>query len=164
MTEIAVELHPAQVEDKAILRQLLELYAYDFSEYDGADVDTHGLYGYDRLDHYWTEEGRAPFLVRVAGKWAGLALVREVTLPDSRPAHSIAEFFILRKYRRQGIGRMVARRLFDMFRGAWEVGQMAVNHQAQAFWRAVIADYTNGCFEETTRADWDGPLLHFNAG
>ncbi len=59
---LEVELHPAQVEDKSVLRNLLELYAYDFSEYDGADVDAHGLYGYERLDHYWTEEGRAPFL------------------------------------------------------------------------------------------------------
>ena len=156
-----VELHPAQIEDKAILRHLLELYAYDFSDYDGADVDEHGLYGYQRLDHYWTEEGRSHFLVRVSGKWAGLALVREVTLPDGRPARSIAEFFIMRKYRRQGVGKVVAQRLFDMFPGAWEVGQIAENCPAQTFWRAVIADYTGGRFEEVRRDDWDGPMQEF---
>lgn len=161
MTEVAIELHPAHIEDKTILRHLLELYAYDFSEIDSADVDEHGLYGYHRLDHYWTEEGRSPFLVRVSGKWAGLALVREVTLAEGRPAHSIAEFFIMRKYRRQGVGQIVAQRLFDMFPGAWEIGQMAANLPAQAFWRAVIADYAGDRFEEMRRADWDGPLQVF---
>jgi predicted acetyltransferase len=146
-----VELHPAQIADKSLLRHLLELYAYDFSEYDGADVDAHGLYGYDRLDHYWTDEGRYPFLIRVAGQWAGLALVRAVTLPDGRPAHSIAEFFIMRKYRRLSIGKVVAQRLFDMFPGLWEVGQIAGNLPAQTFWRAVIADYTGGHFAEVRR-------------
>ena len=58
-----VELHHAQVEDKTILRHLLELYAYDFSEYDGADVDAHGVYGHERLDHYWTDEGRCAFSI-----------------------------------------------------------------------------------------------------
>lgn len=45
---LEVELHPAQVEDKSVLRNLMKLYAYDFTEYDGADVDKHGSYGYDR--------------------------------------------------------------------------------------------------------------------
>lgn len=161
---LEVELCPAHIEDKSILRHLMELYAYDFSEYDSADVDAHGLYGYERLDHYWTDDGRHPFLVRVSGKWAGLALVREVTLPDGRPAHSIAEFFIMRKYRRLGVGRIVAQRLFDMFPGAWEIGQIATNFPAQAFWRAVIADYTGGRFEAVQRADWDGTMLQFDTG
>jgi predicted acetyltransferase len=158
-----IELHQATIEDKSILRHLLELYAYDFSEYDGTDVDQHGLYGYHRLDHYWTDEGRYPFLVRVSGKWAGLALVREVTLPDGRPAHSIAEFFIMRKYRQQGIGKTVAHRLFDMFPGLWEVGQITENLPAQAFWRAVIADYTGGHFEEVHRDYWEGSMQEFTS-
>ncbi len=157
----SIDLHLATVEDKAVLRHLLELYAYDFTEYDAVDVDIHGLYGYHRLDHYWTDEGRSPFLIRVDGKWAGLALVREVTLPDGRPAHSIAEFFVMRKYRRQGVGEEVARRLFDMFPGTWEVGQIPTNLPGQAFWRAVIGDYTGGHFEEVQRDYWDGPMQVF---
>lgn len=156
-----VELYRAKVEDKAVLRQLLELYAYDFTEFDGADVDEHGLFGYHRLDHYWTDEGRYPFLVRVAGKWAGLALVRDVTAVDGSVAHSMAEFFLMRKYRRHGIGEMVARHLFDMFPGPWEVGQITTNLPAQAFWRVVIGRYTGGRFEEVHRDDWDGPMQTF---
>ena len=163
MTEVAIELCPARIEDKPVLRHLLELYAYDFSEYDGADVDDHGLFGYHRLDHYWTEEGHYPFLIRVSGKWAGLALVRDVVYADGRQVHSIAEFFLMRKYRRQGVGQTIAHRLFDVFPGTWEVGQIAANLPAQAFWRAVIANYTGGRFEEVRRDDWDGPMQEFIA-
>ena len=35
----------------------MELYRYDFSEFDGADVGSHGEYGYRYLDHYWAEPG-----------------------------------------------------------------------------------------------------------
>lgn len=156
-----VELYRAGVGDKAVLRQLLELYAYDFTEFDGADVDEHGTFGYDRLDHYWTDADRYPFLIRVAAKWAGLALVRDVTAADGSVVHSMAEFFLMRKYRRRGIGEMVARHIFGMFPGPWEVGQIAANLPAQAFWRTVIGRYTDGRFEEVRRDDWDGPMQVF---
>ncbi len=39
--------------DKPVVRNLLELYQHDFSEFDDRDVDAHGLYGYPYLDHYW---------------------------------------------------------------------------------------------------------------
>ncbi len=68
-------------EEKSVLRNLLELYNYDFSEFDHADLDAHGFYGYGRLDHYWTEPGRYRFLVRVDGKLAGLVLLRTLGIP-----------------------------------------------------------------------------------
>lgn len=71
-----VELVPAGEPDRAVLRRLLELYRYDVSEFNGADVDQHGEFGYRYLDHYWTEEDRAAFLLRADGHWAGFALVR----------------------------------------------------------------------------------------
>src|SRR5215471_15872892 len=46
-----IDLVPAELVDKAVLRNLLELYRYDFSEFTGDDVDEHGLYGYPYLDH-----------------------------------------------------------------------------------------------------------------
>jgi predicted acetyltransferase len=84
-----IEVQQASLEDKAILRNLLELYAYDFSEFDQCDVDAHGLFGYNRLDHYWTEPGRYPFLVRVEGKLAGLVLVRTLYESKTDPIRSV---------------------------------------------------------------------------
>ena len=75
--------------------------------------------------------------------------------------HSIAEFFILRKYRRQGIGQIVAHRIFDMFPGKWRVAQEERNFPAQAFWRKVVSRYTNGQFREMQDDNWKGLVLEF---
>jgi predicted acetyltransferase len=128
--ELTVE--PAREADRPVVRRLLELYRYDFSEFDGGDVDPHGEYGYRYLDHYWTEPVRHAFLFRVDGHWAGFALVR-VWEPND-----MAEFFVMRKYRRHGFGRRAAETLFARFPGRWTVRQQRSNPQATSFWRSVI--------------------------
>jgi predicted acetyltransferase len=167
-----IDVSPAGIHEKPILRNLLELYSYDFSAIDGADVDDSGLYGYEHLDLYWEEPDRFPFLVRVDGRLAGFALVRKGTYfpenesGETRPAWLIAEFFIMRKYRRRGIGTRVARQLFDRFGGRWEIAELAENDEAQTFWRKVISEYTGGrffeCFVENDR--WRGPVQVFERG
>lgn len=122
----------ATEDDKPVLRRLIELYRYDFSEFDQADVDPHGEYGYRYLDNYWTEASRAPFLFRVNGCWAGFALVRAESPFD------MSEFFVMRKYRRQGVGRVAAAELFRHFAGPWRVRQQKTNPTATEFWRTAI--------------------------
>ena len=167
-----IQVTPATTLDRPILRNLMELYLYDFSEMDGADVGPFGLYEYPYLDHYWTEPGRFPFLVRVEGQLAGFVLVTrynyfgdEYNAPDGSRAWVIAEFFILRKYRRQGLGEEVARRTFERFPGPWQVGQIASNTHATAFWRKVIDRYTGGRYKETylDTENWHGPVQTFDS-
>lgn len=153
-----IELQPIPLEDKPVLRNLMELCLHDSSEFNGDEVGEHGLFGYNYIDFYWVENGRFPFFVRVDGKLAGFVLVR--TLDEN--TRSLAEFFILRKYRRKGIGRIVAHRVFNNFPGKWQIAQEAVNLPAQAFWRAVIGEYTNGRFQEITQAGWHGPIQEFH--
>lgn len=143
-----IEIQPAQIKDKSIIQNLMELYMYDFSEFTQWDVNEHGLFGYKPFDHYWTDPDRRPFLITVSGQLAGFVLVRAADSPDQERTYSIAEFFVLRKYRRQGVGRAVAQRIFDIFPGQWSVKQMESNYPAQLFWRQVIWEYTRGEFEE----------------
>ena len=114
------------------MRRLLELYQYDFSEFDSRDVDAHGEYGYRHLDQYWTEASRHPFLFRIDGQWAGLALVQ------TGPPADMVEFFVLRKYRRVGLGRRAAAEIFRLFPGEWTVRQQHRNAIATSFWRSAI--------------------------
>ena len=108
--ELNIDVSPAAVAERPILRHLMELYLYDFSEVDGADVGYLGFYDYPYLDHYWVEAERSPFLVRVNGYLAGFVLVaRYDYLSGQKDCWVIAEFFILRKYRHQGVGEHVAR-------------------------------------------------------
>jgi predicted acetyltransferase len=160
-----IKLVKANKRDKPVMRQLLELYAYDFSEFEQADVNEHGFYGYDYLDCYWTEESRHPFFIRVDGKLAGLVLVSDYcyTLEDAE-AKSITEFFVMRKYRRRRVGETVAFKVFDQFPGKWEVIQHEANQPAKAFWEAVVGEYTQGRYEvrEVDTGEWKGQALLFD--
>lgn len=143
-----IKLESVSIQQKSALRNLLELYAYDFTEFIPDDVDQHGLYGYKYLDHYWTEEGRHPFIIYIDGKIAGFVLVRRYYVSNLRDyVFSIAEFFVMKKYRKQGVGKNVALRMFNLFQGIWEVAEVEENRPARAFWRKIINDFTQGDFE-----------------
>jgi predicted acetyltransferase len=170
--ERAIELLPGTMRDKSVFRNLMQLYLYDFSEYNGADPDSHGLFEYGYLDHYWTpagrDEGRAPFLITAEGYLAGFVLKGGAHSRAGRGdvEHGIAEFFVMRKWRRSGVGRQAAFELFDRFPGRWEVAQKRSNTPAQAFWLAVIGEYTRGGFEnaDLRTPDWDGFVQCFMSG
>jgi predicted acetyltransferase len=100
-----IGLQSIKKEEKPILRNLLELYQYDFSEFEGGDVGDQGLFGYDDLDHYWTEPGRFAFFIHCDSQLAGFALVRDIPDGSDGVAHVMAEYFVLRKYRRKHVGQ-----------------------------------------------------------
>ncbi len=142
-----IDVSQASIDDKPLIQRMMELYQYDFTEFENSDLDSHGCFGYPWLDHYWSEKGRYPFVVRVDGKLAGFVLVNQQTyLPDSEWA--VSEFFIMRKYRGHGVGKAVAFSVFDRFRGKWEVHEVECNAPSQHFWRRVISDYTGGKYSE----------------
>lgn len=171
----------ATEEDFPVVQNLVRFYVYDMSETMGWVCPEDGLYGgCDDLPEYWwtgstvaelqaitekfaiaipynMEFDRWPaghlghaFMVRVDGELAGFALVKEIaTVRETN--YDIGEFFIVRKFRRRGVGRTVAEALFDRFAGRWQVRQLLGNDTAQAFWRRVIADYSRGDYEESVR-------------
>ena len=154
-----VEVTPAGPQDIKRMENLMHLYLYDFSEFDQADVDEDGCFRDEHLPLYWQEPERHPFLIRVDGNLAGFILVRGVKEDSPGGYHSVAEFFVLRKYRRSGVGRQAARDIFTRFPGRWRVSQLENNLPAQAFWRKIIHEYTRGQFREDARAGDEGRVL-----
>jgi predicted acetyltransferase len=130
---VAVEVIEASDGDRSVVRRLLQFYHYDFSAFDDADVDSHGEFLHRYFDEYWTDSDRKAYLFRVDGAWAGLALVF-TGLP-----HDLAEFFVMRKYRRRGVGAEAAAQLFARFPGDWTVRQQLSNPAATTFWRKAIS-------------------------
>ncbi len=162
---LEIELIEIEESEKSVLRQLIELYSYDFSEYDNADVNEHGFYGYTYLDYYWTEDTRHPFFIRVNGKLAGFVLISDYAyVIDSSDARSVTELFVLKKYRRKGIGKSIAVKVFDKFPGKWEVIQHGNNEPSKTFWEEVIHEYTRGNFrkEKAKIEHWEGQAILFD--
>ena len=143
-----ITLRPMPLAEKPLLLRLLELYSYEFSQFSGDDLSEYGYYGYEHLDDYWNEEGRYPYLIRAEGKIAGFALVCPHCEYRQEPeARAVGEFFVMLKYRKMGIGRQIARRLFDLHPGKWEVCCWKSNVPARLFWEKVIGEYTQGQYQ-----------------
>jgi predicted acetyltransferase len=154
---VKVSVEPAPESAREIVANLLELYLHEFSDMDGREIGEDGRFGYASLGAYWTDPGRYPFLIRVDRKLAGFAMVMEHRILDAlRPGHLIAEFFVLRPYRRRRVGTTAAFQLFDNFPGLWWVGEHKANLPALTFWRAVIDQYTCGSYREETWQEPDG--------
>ncbi len=135
-------------EQKEILRNLLEKYDYEFSQWTKEDVNELGLFGYDYFDCYWTKTNRFAYFIYVEGKIAGFVMVNDYPEDESRETDfTIAEFCILYKYRKQGIGKQVAFQIFDLHKGKWQLKCHPHNIPSVCFWNKVIAEYTKGDFE-----------------
>lgn len=149
--------------DRLPLYRMLELYQYDLSDIWDQDLDAHGEYGY-ALDRYWSRLDCHPFVALVQGRYAGFALV-DTAVKVGAGGHWMDQFFILKKYRRHGIGRVLAHHIFAALPGEWEVGQMTGNLAAQQFWRSVIAAYAGRAYTEHTLAGgwWEGVVQCFES-
>ena len=139
-----IEIVPVGINEKEILRNLLEKYDYEFSQYDNRDVNKLGLYGYQYLDNYWTEKNRWAFFVMVDGNLAGFAMVIDIPDVKEETDYTLAEFFIMYKYRRCGVGKYAANKVFDMFKGRWQLKRHPKNIGFVYFWDNVVSEYTHG--------------------
>jgi len=159
-----IDVVRAALIDRPLLRHLTEFYMYDMSEFDAElEINAHGTFDFS-VDRYWQDPNRAPYVVQVDGKPAGFVLVKRGAYLSGDPEMmDMADFFVMRRYRRQGIGTFVAEYMFEMFPAKWEVRQFAENLAAQAFWRKVIDRYTNGHFQEITldNEQWKGTVQYF---
>ena len=148
---------------------MMQFYIHDFSEFwagrPEGELEDGGQFGpYEYLDAYWREPGRVPLLIRVAGRLAGFALLNDVSHSGAPVERNMAEFFVVRKHRRGGVGTAAARVIFSRYPGLWEAAVARANLPALAFWRKAVAGHPNLlAVEELEFADerWNGPILRF---
>jgi predicted acetyltransferase len=162
-----VTLERASRAHESVLDNLFQLYTHDFSEQWAGmargELDAHGRFPpYPHLASYWQDETRVPLLVRAGGHLAGFALLNRHSHAGRTVDWSIAEFFIVRKHRRSGVGRVAVSAIFERYPGVWETAVARKNGAALAFWRKVIgSDPRVADLEEldVNTAEWNGPVL-----
>lgn len=166
---MTVILEIARLAQRPVFDNLFQLYTHDFSEFwaglPRGDVDERGLFpAYPHLDAYWQEEGRVPLLLRVEDKIAGFALLNRHGHAKAHVERNMAEFFILRKYRRGGIGTQAVNAIFEKYPGEWETAIARKNLAALAFWRRVISSHPRVRDlqeHDLSTAAWNGPVLGY---
>jgi predicted acetyltransferase len=158
-----IGLVPAALEHQPIVANLLQLYIHDFSEFLPLEIGPDGTFSYPDLPLYWSEPGRHPFLIQFDGNWAGFVLVKTGPDPSTgQPTSDITEFFILRAYRRLGLGTQVAHEVWRRIPGPWTVRVMQSNHAALPFWQRAIAAFT-GFQVEPSKVERNGQsMFHFS--
>lgn len=136
------EIVSATVEEKDKLYRLLQYALYDGSQYVDNEISEDCIFEYDWFDNYFNDSDRHAYFIKNNNDYLGMVLVNENHI-FNKEGKSVAEFLILPKYRRHHIGKKVAYDIFGMFKGDWEVQPMENNPIAYAFWKNIIAEYTN---------------------
>jgi predicted acetyltransferase len=141
-TEAVVTLEPVTFEGAATLGNLFELYAHDFSEHVPLQIKASGRFEVTPSDVWWTRNDHFGYFIKFGAELAGFALVRTGSrVVRAAEVMDIAEFFVLRGFRRKGVGSLAARALFKAFPGPWEIRVRRTNVAAMQFWSAVAAGW-----------------------
>ena len=133
--------------DRPVVKRLWQLYRHDLSEYRDSLPDVHGLFEPGRLSSVYGDANRCCYLVHRGDVPVGFALLQGL---EAEP-RMIAEFFVLRAVRRQGVGHRVATELLRRYPGAWEIGFQEENRGAPEFWRRVVTDVVGKTWREELR-------------
>jgi predicted acetyltransferase len=137
---LPIELLHTTPDQAELIRNLYQFYAYESSDWEQEDVEVDGRFYIheEHLQRYWQSPGWSASLVLADGFIAGFVLVERSELPGF-DALELADLFILKRYRRQGIGRAVANQ-FLASPGDWLLRCYALDPIAVAFCKAVVAD------------------------
>lgn len=137
MTETTVT--PARQDQRSVIANLIQLYLYDMTESMPFPVGADGRFEYGFLERFW----RFPYLIYVGDELAGFALViDECPLTGRNPCWFMAEFFILKAYRRTGVGQAALNAALALHAGDWHIAVPLQNERALAFWGNVLLRWT----------------------
>jgi len=140
---MTIELIKTDKTQQQIIRQLCELYTYEMTDLADFDINDDGYFGYEGLSSFWKDENKYAYLIYVNKKLAGFVLIQKGSPIDKADTEvwDVVEFFIMRKYRRKGIGEYVAQNLWASIRGPWQIRVWDNNKTAHIFWEKTIAGY-----------------------
>jgi len=161
----ALTVDAATEADREAVANLMQLYLHDFSEFHETGVDEAGRFTYAPFDSYWSDPARRVYIFRLAGALAGFAFVNDWSPSGQGVDNALAEFFVLRAYRRAGIGWEASGRLFEKLPGMWEVAVAGANVPAVNFWRTALrADSISDLEESIGDGDrWTGTIFRFRS-
>ncbi|OFA06149.1 GNAT family N-acetyltransferase [Duganella sp. HH101] len=125
----------------AALFQFFQLYYYENSDWAAEDLGEDGLFDACAVSiaDYIGAPDKGAYWIRKDGALAGFVVTEPVTLPDGTVAEELADLFILKRYRRQGLAMAAVSALAGKFQGPWMVAVYRDDSRADAFWRQAFA-------------------------
>lgn len=160
---VSITIEKIHISQKQHLRNLMSLYLHEISEYNRLNVlDNELIYEFDVMDLYFSKDGLDPFYILKDLKVIGFMLIQSSVSAQSESVdYVIHSMFIMKKYRRQGIGIQSIKSLFEKYPGRYSVSQLVSNQPAVLFWKDVYKK----CgieFEEREVTEYDMRLVYQN--
>lgn len=166
--EIKVKI--ADKDDFFIIKNFIPLFRHYIAEVYDELPNKYGVFSYDECRtlqelcdrrERWLEKPDElfPFIIFAFDRPVGYALISKVQLNAfEKSDYFINALFLVQPVRRKGIATIAVTKIFDMFRGKWEVHTNPTerNIATQLFWRKVLKGYTNGEVEEYVNKKPDG--------
>ena len=145
----AVRIREATRSDFGTLTRLNQLYRYDLSEFSGHDTGPDAAFDDAGLAQYVDSPQYCGHFFYVGDALAGFGLVNLNSHSiRGEVVRNLDDFFVLRKWRRQGVGAAAARLLLSAYPGRWQVNKRTYNPPAMAFWACVAEEVSSGDVRE----------------
>ena len=95
--------------------------------------------------------------LRDSAELAGFVLVRRY--PSDLSSYDIEQFFVLRKFKGQGVCKEALAQVVSVFTGKWQIRVLLENSAALYFWKSAVSRIVGDKFRVTKANDVD--LLMF---
>lgn len=130
-----VKLEPVTIEFKEKLKNLMNLYLHDLSEFaSDIKINEDGKFEYDGIELYFKSEDLKPFFITYKGEVAGFVLLNTGKYIPKDRDYVVHELFVLRYFRKKGIANTAIKNLLEIYKGKYEIGQISSNKLAVNFW------------------------------
>jgi predicted acetyltransferase len=161
MTNLNIKIISATILDYPTIQNMARFYVYDMSRYCGFiskdwAIPENGLYECFDLKKYFEDSDRKAYLVKLeSNELVGFVLLDKQSTSDNID-WNMGEFFVLAKFQGKGIAAEVAKKIWIMHPGKWELSVIPENKPALAFWRKAIVAFSNNNYtEEIKIIDYD---------
>lgn len=174
-----IDVRLATKEEAYIIKNMYPLYLHDLSGHygliEGHTPNRHGIFEdsndyttlqdqYDVQNIWWEKPNCLyPYLISVDDIPAGFELVATPPYCTLGIDFFVNDFFLMQPFRGNGIAQCAATKVFEMFRGKWELftNPADKNVVGQKFWRKTVSNYAKGNYEEVLGPTHDGNKLIF---
>ncbi|CAG8998453.1 MAG: hypothetical protein CENE_00399 [Candidatus Celerinatantimonas neptuna] len=154
-----ISLKKIPKEQRPILENLFPYYVYDMTEFMKWPPNENGQYTFtpSTLDFYWQKSDHTPYFISAGNELAGFVLVRRYA--DTQ-RYDIEQFFVLRKFKRNGIGKKALEQVVKLHPGSWQIRVLLENTGALQFWKSAVTNIMGSQFTLTKEND-DNLIMYF---
>ncbi len=137
-----ISLSEIRKKDQLTFKNIYQFYLYDLSKYTYDDLDELAMFLDESTDLYLEEDQLLPFFIKLEGQTIGFILLESGDFtPSFHIDYSIAEFFILNKFRNKDYGLRALEKLFEKYPGRYVLGQLSNNIAAIKFWEKAFKHF-----------------------